>query len=123
MKVKLIVDEPWDFDSGDGTNNIYGKINESSCGTRLIKRRIEYWLIFHCDHVVRFKDKIFRSLLFTPRYHINQPPLELLRRGEILIFNAMLRSDGGHWDELSVKQAHEGTLKVDGFIIVSAQKI
>jgi hypothetical protein len=140
MRIKMEVAEPRDFNAGDGTNVVTGTVIEELCGSRAVERDdavvalqrgkvstlesklTEYWLVVECAPVV-FNEMRFTSLLATPRYKLKTPPLDMLREGDVLVFNAAWRKDGGKWTEESIRAAQGGEIELEGIIIAKASFI
>lgn len=140
MRVSLQVGEPKGFDSWDGTNETEGTVVEGLEGSKIIQTeptvavilqskgearqedKTEYWIAVACRET-EYDGSVFSSLLMIPRYRLKSPPLELLKKGEQLVFNAVWRADGKPWDKESIDAAQDGSIELNGMLIVNIKKI
>ncbi len=122
MKLIIEVGEPRNFDAGDNTNRILATVVDGLEGSRTVGKNTDYWFVGDCK-AVSFEDMKFKSLLLVPRYRLQKPPLELLQEGQEVVCNGVWRQDGQSWDQASMDAAQEGTLKVDGSIVVSVKAV
>ncbi len=140
MKVSMQVGEPRDFSSWDGTNKTVGTVVEGLEGSKTIvteptvavmlqskgeaktEEKTEYWFAVSCRET-RFEGSTFSSLLLIPRYRLKKPPLEMLREGAQLVFNAVWREDGKPWDKESIAAAQEGSIDIKGVLVVNIEKL
>jgi hypothetical protein len=140
MRVSLQVGEPKGFDAWNGTNETEGTVIEGLEGSKTIpteptvaimlqsegeakqEDKTEYWIVVECRET-EYNGSVFSSLLMIPRYRLKKPPLEHLKKGEQLVFNAVWRVDGKPWDKESIEAAQDGSIELDGMLIVNLKKI
>ncbi|MFQ5736034.1 MAG: hypothetical protein ACE5GY_04125 [Thermodesulfobacteriota bacterium] len=140
MKVSMQVGEPRDFSSWDGSNTAVGTVVEGlegsktleteatvaniiqSKGEKKTEEKTEYWFVVSCRET-RYGDSTFSSLLMVPRYRLKKPPLDLIKEGQQLVFNAVWRGDGKPWDKGSVEAAQVGEIDLKGVLVVNIEKL
>ncbi len=137
MKVIIKVGVPLNFDAGDGTNIIEGTVDESTFGSREVKRdsrpaslvpelkgkkgfeiSTEYWFAVDCKELQDEGVK-FSSLLITSRYKLREVPFDMMKRGESLVMHAAWRSDCKRWDKESIATAVSGEVEMGGMFVVN----
>ncbi len=140
MKVSLDIGEPRDFDAWDGGTSAVGTVVDGLEGSKTLvteptvavvlqskgetkeEEKTEYWFVVSCPET-KYHDSGFSSLLMIPRYRLKKPPLDMLKEGLPLVFNAVWRGDGLPWDKESIALAQEGGIDLKGVLVVNVKKI